>query len=321
MPDPLLWKQRIRTLRAFNYSDTMQAGVLRERLLHSSYSLTESRVILEISRQSTLTATDLSRNLGLDPGYLSRLLGRLESGSVIERPRSERDGRRRFLKLTEDGKRIAQLLNRRVDDDVAEYLAGLTEPDQARLMEAIRTIEEINDSRAAYVRDSRYFLREAEPSDAERLTKAYGTLFEQTFGSADAFDDVIADTNQKLFDSASTIKARCWIAEMNGESAGSIIVEPLDEERMHIKMFMVESKRRGLGIGGSLLNEAIRHAQQNGCRKLVLWAVRDHTRLQRLLTRHGFNLDDRPNISYYGMKFDLEYWELPFSPTSISAGS
>ncbi|WP_051507324.1 GNAT family N-acetyltransferase [Saccharibacillus sacchari] len=313
MPDPLLWKQRIRTLRAFNYSDTMQAGVLRERLLHSSYSLTESRVILEISRQSRLTATDLSRNLGLDPGYLSRLLGRLESGNVIERPRSERDGRRRFLKLTEDGKRIAQLLNRRVDDDVAEYLAGLSESDQARLMEAIRTIEEINDSRAAYVPDSRYFLREAEPSDAERLTKTYETLFEQTFGHADEFHEVITDTNQKLFDPASTTRARCWIAEMNGESAGSIVVEPLDEKRMHIKLFMVESKRRGLGIGGSLLGEAIRFARQNGCQKLILWAVRDQIRLQRLLTRHGFRMRDRPSISYYGMKFDVECWEVPFS--------
>lgn len=313
MPDPLLWKQRIRALRAFNYSDTMQAGVLRERLLHSSYSLTESRVILEISRQSRLTATDLSRHLGLDPGYLSRLLGRLESGSVIERPRSERDGRRRFLKLTEDGKRIAQLLNRRVDDDVAEYLAGLSEPDQQRLMEAIRTIEEINDSRAGYVLDSRYFLREAEPSDAERLTKAYETLFEQTFGPSDKFHQVMADTNQKLFDPASTTKARCWIAEMNGENAGSIIVEPLDEKRMHIKLFMVESKRRGLGIGGSLLDEAIQFAQQSGCRQLILWSLRDHTRLQRLLVRHGFHMCDRPSVAYYGMKFDVECWQIPFS--------
>lgn len=313
MPDPLLWKQRIRTLRAFNYSDTMQAGVLREHLLHSSYSLTESRVILEISRQSRLTATDLSRNLGLDPGYLSRLLGRLESGSVIERPRSERDGRRRFLKLTEDGKRIAKLLNRRVDDDVAEYLAGLSEPDQKRLMEAIRTIEEINDSRAAYVLDSRYFLREAEPSDAERLTKAYETLFEQTFGPSDEFHEVMVDTSQNLFDPVSMTGARCWIAEMNGENAGSIIVEPLDEERMHIKLFMVESKRRGLGIGGSLLVEAIQFAQQNGCRQLILWSLRDHARLQRLLMRHGFHLCDQPSISYYGMKFDVECWEITFS--------
>ncbi|MEJ8303169.1 bifunctional helix-turn-helix transcriptional regulator/GNAT family N-acetyltransferase [Saccharibacillus sacchari] len=316
MPDPSLWKQRIRTLRAFNYSDTMQAGVLRERLLHSSYSLTESRVILEISRQSKLTATDLSRNLGLDPGYLSRLLGRLESGSVIERPRSERDGRRRFLKLTEDGQRIAQLLNRRVDDDVAEYLAGLSELDQARLMEAIRTIEEINDSRADYVLDSRYFLREAEPSDAERLTKAYENLFEQTFGSAKEFRAVMADTNQRLFDPTCTTRARCWIAEMNGENAGSIIVEPLDEKRLHIKLFMVESKRRGLGIGGSLLDEAIRFARQSGCRQLTLWTVRDQTRLQRLLIRYGFNMCDRPSISYYGMKFDVECWEIPFPQKS-----
>ncbi len=310
MPDPLIWKKRIRTLRAFNYSDTMQAGVLRERLLHSSYSLTESRIMLEISREPRLTATDLSRNLGLDPGYLSRLLGRLESGGVIERPRSERDARRRVLKLTEQGVRIARLLHRRVDDDVAEYLAGLSEPDQVRLMEAIRTIDEINAARSAHTLDIRFFLREAEPSDAERIVQAYEALFEQTFGPSEQFSLVLTDTAAQLFGASGEPSARCWIAEMNGESAGSIVLDLLDARRAQIKLFMVESKRRGLGIGGSLLDEAISFSRGAGRSQVLLWVIRDQRRLQGLLSKKGFKLAEQSVVLYYGIQFEVETWQL-----------
>ncbi|MCQ4088196.1 bifunctional helix-turn-helix transcriptional regulator/GNAT family N-acetyltransferase [Saccharibacillus sp. JS10] len=310
MPDPLLWKKRIETLRAFNYSDMMQAGVLRERLLHSSYSLTESRVILEISWRNPLTATNLSRNLGLDPGYLSRLLSRLDNSGIIERIRSEDDSRRRYLQLTTDGKRIAELLNRRVDDDVAEYLAGLSEINQARLIEAIRTIEEINASRTYdRLENDRYFLRRAEDSDTEKLIKSYQNLFEQTFGPTSDFQLVLDDTYRNLFDPNSSLRSYCWIAEMNGESAGSILAEPLDQNRMHIKLFGVEPKRRGIGIGASLLEEVIQAAKKEGYSKLLIWSIPDQRRLQSLLIRRGFRLCDTPNVSYYGMEFDVEHWE------------
>ncbi|GGO05598.1 bifunctional helix-turn-helix transcriptional regulator/GNAT family N-acetyltransferase [Saccharibacillus kuerlensis] len=312
MPDPWIWKQRIQAIRAFNYNEMMQAGILRERLLHSSYSLTESRVILEISLDTQLTATDLSRRLGLDPGYLSRLLSRLESSGVIERPRSKGDSRRRLLKLTAHGSRIAQLLNRRVDDDVAEYLAGIPEPDQVRLMEAIRTIEEINESKMSHINESLYFLREAEPSDSERIIRAYETLYEQTFGPEDGFWNVLNDTVSRLFNPKAdeSLYSRCWIAEMNGESAGSILLEQLDDDQLHIKLFMVESKRRGLGIGGSLLDEAITFARQTSCRKLMLWTIRGQRRLQGLLIKRSFKQTERPSVSYYGIHFDVEQWEL-----------
>ena len=310
MPEPLIWKKRIRTIRDFNYSDIMQAGVLRERLLHSSYSLTESRIILEISRRTSLTATDLSRELGLDPGYLSRLLGRLETGGVIERPRSKRDGRRRVLKLTPGGKRIAGLLNRRVDDDIAEYLAGLTECDQSRLMDALQVINEINDSRGNRIADSLYFLREAESSDAERIARGYEALFEQTFGSADEFRQALTDTTALLFEITGSRPAHCWIAEMNGESAGSIVLEQLDPDRIHIKLLMVEPKRRGLGIGGSLLDQAMRFARGTPSKQILIWTIRDQRRLQGMLSKRGFKQTDRPTVSYYGMSFEVESWTL-----------
>ncbi|MDO3410218.1 bifunctional helix-turn-helix transcriptional regulator/GNAT family N-acetyltransferase [Saccharibacillus sp. CPCC 101409] len=312
MHDPLVWKQRIRTIRAFNYSAIMQAGVLRERLLHSSYSLTESRIIFEISQHAGCTATDLSRNLGLDPGYLSRLLGRLEQSGVIERPRSESDGRRRVLRLTAQGHKVAELLNRRVDDDVAEYLAGISEEDQLQLMEAIETIGRIDKSRESRAAQLRYFLRDMEGADVPLLLRAYETVFEQTFGGVSGFGEVLAETVGRLFETGPSPAARCWIAEMNGEAVGSLVLEALerDEKSVHIKLFMVEPRSRGLGIGGSLLDEGIRWALGQGYDKLLLWMVPDQARIHRLFGKKGFALTERPTIPYMGTSFDLECWEL-----------
>src|SRR5512147_1659608 len=94
---------RISAVRHFNRFFTRQIGVLRESLLHSPYSLTEARILFELAHREELTASDLCRDLRLDPGYLSRILARLEQLGVIEKIRSETDGRQRLLRLTQDG--------------------------------------------------------------------------------------------------------------------------------------------------------------------------------------------------------------------------
>src|SRR3712207_4525199 len=102
---------RIDEVRRFNRFFTRRIGVLREGLLHTPYSLTEARILLEIARRDAPSASELSRELGLDPGYLSRTLSRLEQQGLIEKLRSEADGRRRRLSLTPAGEDAFSLLN------------------------------------------------------------------------------------------------------------------------------------------------------------------------------------------------------------------
>src|SRR5436190_16590974 len=118
-------EERISSIRRFNRFFTRQIGVLREGLLHSPYSLTEARILFELAHRDNLTASDLGRELGLDGGYLSRILARLEQQGLIDKVRSENDGRQRLLRLTADGQSAFALLDQRSRDEVSEMLNDL----------------------------------------------------------------------------------------------------------------------------------------------------------------------------------------------------
>src|SRR5262249_27845318 len=119
-------EERISAVRRFNRFFTRQIGVLREGLLHSPYSLTEARIIYELAHRDVVTAADLGRELGLDAGYLSRMVSRLEQQGLLDRLPSESDGRQRLLRLTPAGVQAFALLDKRPRDDVAEMLHNLT---------------------------------------------------------------------------------------------------------------------------------------------------------------------------------------------------
>lgn len=104
---------RVDQVRNFNRFFTRKIGVLREGLLHSSYSLTEVRILFEIANSENSTASKLSRELGLDAGYLSRILGRFEEQGLNERVRLEHDGRQFLIRLTQKGMELVALLDQR----------------------------------------------------------------------------------------------------------------------------------------------------------------------------------------------------------------
>src|SRR5207245_10342201 len=118
-------EDRISAVRRFNRFFTRQIGVLREGLLHSPYSLTEARIIYELAQRDVVTAADLCRELGLDAGYLSRMVSRLEQQGLLDRLPSESDGRQRLLRLTSAGEQDFALLHKRARHVVAESLIDL----------------------------------------------------------------------------------------------------------------------------------------------------------------------------------------------------
>src|SRR5579864_5470585 len=133
----------VAAVRRFNRFYTGQIGVLQEGLLKSPFSLTEVRVLYELAHREKPTATELGKDLGLDAGYLSRILQSFERRRLIRKSTSETDGRQSLLSLTAKGRNIFAPLERRSDDEVLAMLSKLTAPEQSRLLAAMATVERL----------------------------------------------------------------------------------------------------------------------------------------------------------------------------------
>jgi DNA-binding MarR family transcriptional regulator/N-acetylglutamate synthase-like GNAT family acetyltransferase len=299
---------RVDAVRYFNRFFTRQIGVLREGLLHSPYSLTEARILFEISHRDDLTASDLSRELGLDPGYLSRILTRLEQRGLIDKVRSETDGRQRLLSLTSDGKDAFSLLDNRSRDEVAEMLDDLSEGDQLRLLEAMATIEGILTKGFKFAEP--FFLRPHEPGDMGWVVYRHGVLYAQEYGWDEHFEALVARIVSDFIDNYDPVRERCWVAEINGEIVGCVFVVKAGETVAKLRLLLVEPKARGLGLGTRLVEECIRFARRAGYQTLTLWTNSVLDAARHIYQEHGFELVEEEEHHSFGHDLVGQNWEL-----------
>ncbi len=302
-------EERVADIRRFDRFFTRQLGVLRDGLLHSPYSLTESRVIFEIANHQNLTASDLAKGLGLDAGYLSRILDRLGQQGLIQKLRSEVDARQRFLCLTPDGEKASALLDCRARDEISEMLINLSEPDQSRLLQAMQTIERLLSQGLKY--SEPYILRQHEPGDMGWVTYMHGLLYAREYGWDERFEALVAQIVADFINSYDPDRERCWIAEMDGQFVGSVFVVKCSEAIDKLRLLLVDPKARGLGLGTRLIKEGIRFAQRKGYAKLVLWTNDVLVTARDIYQKAGFKLVEKEPHHSFGHDLIGETWELP----------
>lgn len=302
---------RVDAVRRFNRFFTRRIGVLREGLLHSPYSLAEARILFEIAhRDLALTASDLSRELGLDPGYLSRMLARLEQQGFVEKVRSETDARRRFLSLTPEGKEAFSSLDARSREEVSEMLEDFPESDQRRLLEAMRTVQGILDRSKGFKFSEPFFLRQHEPGDMGWVVHRHGVLYAKEYGWDERFEALVARIVADFVDGYDLARERCWIAEMGGEIVGCVFVVRASETVAKLRLLLVEPEARGLGLGGRLVEECIRFARSRGYEKLTLWTNNVLGAARRIYEEHGFELVEEEEHHSFGKDLVGQNWEL-----------
>lgn len=282
--------------------------MLREGLLHSPYSLTEARILFEVAQRADLTASELGRALGLDAGYLSRTLAALEGRRLLEKVRSERDGRQRLLRLTPDGEAAFALLDRRSRDEVGEMLDGLGNGDQQRLLVAMGTIEGVLDKGLKYAEP--FFLRTHEPGDMGWIVHRHGVLYAQEYGWDERFEALVAQIVSDFITAYNPARERCWIAEMNGQVVGSVFVVQADDTTAKLRLLLVEPTARGLGLGSRLVEECIRFARRAGYHKLMLWTNSVLVEARRIYEKAGFTLVAAEEHHSFGHDLVGETWEL-----------
>lgn len=300
---------KIDQMRKFNRFFTRMIGVLREGLLHSSYSLTEVRILFEIANNDTPTAARLSRELGLDAGYLSRILARFEGQGLADRVRSEQDGRQYLIRLTPEGRKLFSLLDQRSRDEIAEILNGLSEADQQKLLRAMHDIENILDKKSFKFSEV-FILRSHQPGDMGWVTHRHGVLYDQEYGWDERFEALVAQITADFINSYQPERERCIIAEMNGEIVGSVFVVQNGDTAAKLRLLLVEPKARGLGLGSRLVQEAIAFARRAGYQKIVLWTNSVLKEARQIYSKAGFKLVEQEAHHSFGKDLIGETWEL-----------
>jgi DNA-binding MarR family transcriptional regulator/GNAT superfamily N-acetyltransferase len=301
-------KARVDAVRGFNRFYTKQIGVLHEGLLGSRFSLAEGRVLYELAHREQPTAADLIRELGLDAGYLSRILRGFAKQGLITKTPSAADRRQTLLSLTARGRRAFAPLNARSHGEVAAMLTGLSGTRQARLIEAMGTIQTVlgahPEPKVPYV------LRPHQPGDMGWIIHRHGVLYAREYGWDDAFEALVAAIAAKFIRNFDPKRERCWIAEREGGIVGSVFLVRKSETVAQLRLMYVEPDARGLGIGSRLAEECIRFGRQVGYRKIVLWTNSVLVAARHIYQKAGFGLVHSEPHHSFGHDLIGETWEL-----------
>jgi DNA-binding MarR family transcriptional regulator/GNAT superfamily N-acetyltransferase len=302
-------EQRTGAVRRFNRFYTRQIGVLRKNYLDSPYSLGESRVLYEILHDAR-TATEVARALDLDAGYLSRMLRNFEKQGLISRRVSDRDARQSHLTITARGRNAFAPLEKRSQATVATMLGKLADDDQARLVAAMHTIETLlaGNPEAAAARG--YILREPKPGDFGWIVTRHAELYAQEYGWTAPFEGLCAQIVADFANKNDPACERCWIAELNGENVGTIMLVKDSEEVARLRLLLVAPKGRGLGLGNRLVDECVRFARAAGYKKITLWTHSILSAARHIYEKAGFRLTASEKRHSWSKDVVAEFWDL-----------
>jgi DNA-binding MarR family transcriptional regulator/GNAT superfamily N-acetyltransferase len=302
------FSQRIEAVRRFNRFYTKQIGVLHEGLLRSPFSLTEARVIYELAHHEKTTATELSIELGVDAGYLSRILLGFKKHGLIHKKRSKTDGRQTVLRLTDEGQDAFAMLNSRSRNEIGTMLGQLSPADENRLINAMHTIERLLGAQREH--KAPYLLRPHQPGDMGWVVHRHGVLYAEEYGWDEHFEALVAKIVGKFIERYDPRRERCWIAEMDGEIVGSVFLVKKSKTVARLRLLIVEPKARGLGIGTRLVNECLGFAQRAGYRKITLWTNDVLHAARCIYEKTGFRLVHKEPHHSFGHDLVGETWEL-----------
>ena len=298
----------VAAVRAFNRFYTRKLGVLDQHLLQSPFSLSEARVLYELAHRSDVSAKEIGIALGLDAGYLSRIVQSFEEQGLINRTPLPSDRRQQQLSLTAKGRQAFARLDRSSEAAISAMLEALDERGRGRVVGAMATIvhvlEPVQPERPALL------LRSHRPGDIGWVISRHGAVYAQEYGWDVSFEALVAEIGAAFIKSFDPVREHCWIAEVDGAPVGSIVLVKSSDEVAKLRLLLVEKTARGLGVGRALTEQCIRFARASGYRKIVLWTQSCLIAARDIYRRAGFRLVAEEPHHSFGVDLIGETWEL-----------
>lgn len=302
--------RRVDSVRAFNRFYTRRIGVLEEGYLESPFSLVQARVLYELAHRSQPTATEIARDLGLDTGYLSRILRGFERSGLVEKRPSPGDGRRRLLSLTARGREAFAPLDSRSRTETETMLRNLSPAAQLRLIGAMGVITKMLDDETGGA--ATYLLRPHRPGDMGWVVHRHGVLYAEEYGWDETFEALVAEIVAGFIRNFDPERERCWIVERDSEHVGSVFLmaHPERERVAQLRLLLVEPSARGLGLGRRLVDECTRFARQVGYHTVTLWTNDVLVSARRIYEAAGFHLVQEERHHSFGQDLVGQTWEM-----------
>jgi DNA-binding MarR family transcriptional regulator/GNAT superfamily N-acetyltransferase len=297
----------VAAVRRFNRFYTRAIGVLEKGYLGTSYTLAEGRVLYEIAKADGITAKAVGEIAGLDAGYLSRIVARLERDGVVVRERSAEDGRSALLRLTPHGAAVFEPFDQRSAALVEGMIGGLSSRQRQRLTAAMAEVESLLGASAT----GAVTLRPHRPGDMGWITERHGLNYAREYGWNGHIEAVTARICADFLDGHDPALERCWIAERGGERLGCVfLVRDEVPGVARLRLLMLQPAARGLGLGRRLVEECISFSRAAGYREIVLWTHAVLTAARAIYAATGFELEETWTHDDFGAPEVSETWRL-----------
>ena len=298
----------VESIRHFNRFYTQILGLLNNKLLKSDYSLAEARILFELGQTNNLVARDLSRQLHLDPAYLSRLLMRFEKQGLIHKKKSREDTRKQVLSLTSQGKSAIARLQKMSNLQITSSLIHTTKAEYEQLVKAMGIIEQI--FKGEKLQPRTITLRSHRPGDIGYITYRHAVFYSQQYGFDATFDAYVASGLSQFVMQYDPQKEHLWVAEEGATPVGSIAIVKTKAAVAQLRWFLVEPQARGTGLGKKMLHEAIAFCKRKNYQKIILWTVSNLYSARKLYERFGFQVITHTTHQIWGQELTEELWEI-----------
>jgi DNA-binding MarR family transcriptional regulator/GNAT superfamily N-acetyltransferase len=297
----------VAAVRRFNRFYTRAIGVLEKGYLGTPYTVAEGRVLYEIAQADGVTAKAIGEITGLDGGYLSRIVARLERDGVVGREQSASDGRSMVLRLTERGAEVFAPFDQRSAALVEDMIGALSAYGRRRLTDAMAEVEQLLNAPLA----GSVVLRPHRTGDMGWVTERHALLYAREYGWNAHIEAVTARICADFLDGHDPALERCWIAERDGCRLGCVfLVKDEAPGVARLRLLMLEPAARGLGLGKRLVAECVAFARAAGYREIVLWTHAVLTAARAIYAAQGFRLEETWTHDDFGAPEVSETWRL-----------
>ncbi|QLC65788.1 bifunctional helix-turn-helix transcriptional regulator/GNAT family N-acetyltransferase [Flavobacterium sp. LPB0248] len=296
-------------IRSFNRFYTSHLDILSQHYLESDYSLTEVRILYEISESKTITAQNITEILNLDKGYVSRILKRFLKENLISKIASVDDKRAFNIELSDSGKALLHSLNKKVDQQIEDKIENLNFFEKENLINSMHTVKNLLSENKPLRSDITY-RHEINPGDIGYIIYLHGFIYGNESNFSNEFEKYVIKTFYHFLENYSPEKDRIWMAEYNNKIVGCIAIQHQPENEAQLRWFLLDPSFRGLGIGKKLLTDAVDFCKEQKFKNVFLLTTSMQDKALEMYKMAGFELTESTEVNQWGKTFRDERYDL-----------